>query len=72
MDRKADDEKNQGHRKADQVVPDLQHRALEMTLTGSRIDEFGGLTEQGVGPGGIDQRIDFTAPHDRPGEDGLP
>ena len=64
-DRDPDDHRDQSHREQDQVVPDLQHRALEVADGVCLLHQFRRLAEVRVRTGGIDQCTDLALTNDR-------
>ena len=69
VDSKSDDHGHKDQREDNQVVADLQHGFLEMADGDRRLHQFRRLAKVGFAAGRVDQRIDFTATNDRPGED---
>ena len=67
-ERDGDNHRHQGRREEDQVIADLQHRALEMADGVRLLHQLRRLAEIGVGAGGIDQRADFALAQDRTGK----
>ncbi len=68
---KSDDHRHEDQREDDQIVADLQHGFLEMADRDRRLHQFRRLAEIGFAAGRVDQRVDFAATNDRPGEDGV-
>ena len=67
----AEDENHQGDGDDDQVVADLQNRALEMADRVRLRHQPGRLAKIGVGAGGVDEGIGLTLADDRPGKQRL-
>lgn len=64
------DHRDEGDRKKDQVVADLEDCALEVADGVRILDQLGGLTEIGASSGGIHQSADLAAADDGAGEHG--
>ncbi len=67
-DGEGDDHGDQRHRQDDQVVADLQHRALKVTDRVRLLHELRGLAEVRLVARGVDQRADLALADDGPRE----
>ena len=61
--------RHQCHREDDQIIANLQHRALEVADGLHLLHQLRGFAEVGVRAGGIDQCAAFALANDRTGED---
>ena len=64
-ERDGNNHRHQSHREDDQVIADLQHRALEMADGVRLLHQLRGLAEVGVRAGGVHHRVDFALADDR-------
>ena len=67
-DREGNNHRHQNHREDDQVIADLEHRALKVADGLRPLHQFRRLAEIGVRTRGIDQCADLALTNDRTGE----